>query len=162
MITRSMPRPSPSTEPTRSTHSSALAHTIASPTRSSTLTTEGTCNCKMREQAKNQGVISAIGMSLNYDTTGSKPAALAMAISSRLEQELAGFGGDHTFMGFAYLNTYYKGNWEDGLFKFRADMRFIVPLFDTKQNTHSYRRTSIPRRRKHDPRLQTVPPWTAV
>jgi len=54
-------------------------------------------------------------------------------IRSRLEQEIAGFGGKQSFMGLAYLNTYYKALGENGVFKFRADFRFIVPLFDTKR-----------------------------
>src|SRR5262249_11498325 len=33
----------------------------------------------------------------------------------------------------AYLNTYYIKAGKDGVLKFRGDMRFIVPLFDTKR-----------------------------
>ena len=89
-------------------------------------------SCKLEEEARNAGAISAIGLNLNYDSTN-HPAFPTRGIRSRLEQELAGFGGKQSFMGLAYLNTYYKGIGENGVFKFRADLRFIVPLFDTKR-----------------------------
>lgn len=89
-------------------------------------------NCRMKEETRNAGAISAIGINLNYDSTNN-PTFPTQGIRSRLEQEIAGFGGKQSFMGLAYLNTYYKGIGDDGVFKLRADMRFIVPLFDTKR-----------------------------
>lgn len=88
--------------------------------------------CKLKEEARNAGAISAIGINLNYDSTNN-PACPSRGIRSRLEQEIAGFGGKQSFMGLAYLNTYYRGLGDNGILKFRADMRFIVPLFDTKR-----------------------------
>jgi outer membrane protein insertion porin family len=87
----------------------------------------------LREEARNAGAISAIGINLNYNSTDN-PSCPTKGIRSVLEQEIAGFGGKQSFMGLAYLNTYYKAIGDDGLFKFRADMRFIVPLFDTTKN----------------------------
>ncbi len=92
-------------------------------------------SCKLIEQARNQGIISAIGISLNYDTTGTDPVDRRNGWKSRVEQEIAGFGGDHCFMSLGYLNTYFVGAGINGIVKFKADMRFIVPLFDTKR-TH--------------------------
>jgi len=89
-------------------------------------------NCKLREEAKNLGLISAIGVNLNYDSTDN-PSYPHTGFKSRLEQELAGFGGDHAFMGLAYLNSYYFPVGEWGVVRLKADMRFIVPLFDTKR-----------------------------
>lgn len=89
-------------------------------------------NCKLREEAKNLGLISALGISLNYDSTGNAHCP-TRGFKSRIEQELAGFGGDHTFMGLAYLNSYYIPVGEKGVIKLKGDMRFIVPLFDTKR-----------------------------
>lgn len=89
-------------------------------------------SCKLREEAKNMGLISAIGLTLNYDSRDSF-AFPRRGFQSRLEQELAGFGGDHTFMSMAYLNNYYIPAGETGVVRFRGDMRFIVPLFDTKR-----------------------------
>lgn len=89
-------------------------------------------SCMLKEEARNAGAISAIGINLNYDSTNN-PACPSSGLHSTLEQEIAGFGGKQSFMGLAYLNTYYKALGDDGLFKFRADMRFIVPLFDTKR-----------------------------
>jgi outer membrane protein insertion porin family len=88
--------------------------------------------CKLKEETRNAGAISAIGINLNYDSTNS-PVCPTRGVRSRLEQELAGFGGKQSFMGLAYLNTFYKGLGDNGILKFRADMRFIVPLFDTKR-----------------------------
>lgn len=89
-------------------------------------------SCMLKEEASNSGVISAIGLNLNYDSTNN-PNHPCEGIRSRLEQEIAGFGGHQSFMSLAYLNTYYKGMGENGVLKLRADMRFIVPLFETKR-----------------------------
>lgn len=89
-------------------------------------------SCKLREEARNAGAISAIGINLNYNSTDNI-ACPTGGFRSVLEQEIAGFGGKQSFMGLAYLNTFYKAFGDDGLFKFRADMRFIVPLFDTQR-----------------------------
>ena len=89
-------------------------------------------SCMLKEEADNSGVISAIGINLNYDSTNN-PQHPCEGIRSRLEQEIAGFGGHQSFMSLAYLNTYYKGLGENGVLKLRADMRFIVPLFETKR-----------------------------
>ena len=85
-------------------------------------------NEKLREEARNAGVISAVGMSLNYDATD-HPANPSCGFKSRLEQEFAGIGGDHRFLSFAYLNTYYQPLGEFGVLKLRGDMRFVVPIF---------------------------------
>lgn len=89
-------------------------------------------SCKLREEAKNMGLTSAIGLSLTYDSTNN-PVFPSRGFKSRLEQEVAGFGGDHAFMGLAYLNSYYYPVFNRGVIKLRGDMRFIVPLFDTKR-----------------------------
>ncbi|MEI8366677.1 MAG: BamA/TamA family outer membrane protein, partial [Parachlamydiaceae bacterium] len=69
---------------------------------------------------------------LNYDSTN-HPSCPTRGFRSRLEQEIAGFGGDQAFMGLAYLNTYYKLIGPKGVLKLRGDMRFIIPLFETKR-----------------------------
>lgn len=89
-------------------------------------------SCKLREESKNLGLISAIGVNLNYDSTDN-PSFPRRGFRSRIEEEIAGFGGDHTFMGLAYLNSYYYPIGECGVFKLKGDLRFIVPLFDTKR-----------------------------
>lgn len=90
--------------------------------------------CQLREETRNAGAISAIGVSLNYDSTD-HPAFPRSGFKSRLEQEIAGFGGKQSFMGLAYLNKYFiPPPWDDkGVIKLRGDMRFLVPLFDTKR-----------------------------
>ena len=85
-------------------------------------------SCKLREEARNAGLISAIGLTLSYDSTVSNPRK---GLRSRLEQELAGFWGDQTFMSLGYINSYFIPVRTHGVIRLRADMRFIVPLFDT-------------------------------
>lgn len=89
-------------------------------------------NSMLREETKNAGIISAIGLNLNYDSTN-HPTLPTAGFRSRLEQEVAGFGGDQCFMGLAYLNTYFHQIGSKGVLKVRGDMRFIVPLFETKR-----------------------------
>ncbi len=90
-------------------------------------------NEKLRDEARNMGLISAIGINLNYDSTDN-PVYPHRGIKSSIEQELAGFGGDHTFMSLAYLNSFYYPVGERGVIKLKGDVRFIVPLFDTKSS----------------------------
>lgn len=87
---------------------------------------------KLREESRNLGLISAIGISLNYDSTD-HPSNPRCGFKSRIEQEIAGFGGDHSFMGLAYLNSYYLGAGSKGVIRLRGDLRFIVPMFGTKK-----------------------------
>lgn len=89
-------------------------------------------SCSLEEEARNAGLISAIGINLNYDSTN-HPSCPTRGFRSRLEQEIAGFGGDQAFMGLAYLNTFYKLIGPKGVLKLRADTRFIIPLFETKR-----------------------------
>lgn len=93
---------------------------------------EKNLSCKLIEEAKNSGAISAIGVSLNYDSTD-HPASPTRGFKSRLEQEIAGFGGYQSFMGLAYLNKYFIPAGENGVIKLRGDLRFIIPLFETKR-----------------------------
>lgn len=89
-------------------------------------------SCMLREEARNAGIISAIGLNLNYDSTN-HPTCPSSGFRSRLEQEISGFWGDQAFMGLAYLNTYFHKIGDKGILKIRGDMRFIVPLFETKR-----------------------------
>jgi outer membrane protein insertion porin family len=85
----------------------------------------------LREEARNSGLISAAGISLNYDSTN-HPTDPTDGFKSRLEEEFAGIGGDHTFLSLAYLNTYFIRAGSKGVIKLRGDVRFIVPLFKTQ------------------------------
>lgn len=81
-----------------------------------------------REEARNSGLISAAGVSLNYDSTD-HPAAPTRGFRSKLEQEFAGLGGDQKFLSLGYINTYYIKAGSKGVVKLRADLRFITPVF---------------------------------
>lgn len=86
----------------------------------------------LRMQAKNSGLISAIGVSLSYDSTDN-PQRPSTGFKSRLESEYAGVGGDHTFCGLAYLNSYYIPIDKKGVLKLRGDIKFVVPVGHTTE-----------------------------
>ncbi|MDP1836346.1 MAG: outer membrane protein assembly factor BamA [Chlamydiales bacterium] len=85
------------------------------------------------DEARNSGLISATGVSLNYDSTDS-PSCPTNGFRSRLELEYAGLGGESQFWGLAYLNTFYMPVCKKGVLKFRADCRFIMPAGHTSKD----------------------------
>lgn len=85
---------------------------------------------KLHEQAKHQGVVSAVGTTLSYDSTNN-PNCPTEGFRSRLTAEVAGVGGYHSFFGLGYLNSYYYPLHRRGILKFRADCRFLVPYGKT-------------------------------
>ncbi len=87
-----------------------------------------------RKQARVEGIISAIGSSLSFDSTDShlKPHN---GFRSLIEAEFAGLGGEFTFFRFGYLNTYYTSLWKRGIMKYRFDFRFIEPFWRTPTAT---------------------------
>ncbi len=87
---------------------------------------EGTINPELAATARQPGLISATGISLNYDSTDS-PSCPTNGFRSRVELEFAGIGGDSHFWAFAYLNTYYYELHKKGVLKFRGDLRFVMP-----------------------------------
>ena len=89
---------------------------------------------KLKERAKHAGIISAWGPTLAYDSTD-HPVCPRRGFRSKLLGEIAGIGGYHSFLGFAYLNSYYYPLHRRGTLKFRFDWRFLVPYGDTKVHT---------------------------
>jgi outer membrane protein insertion porin family len=85
---------------------------------------------KERQEADADGVISAIGSSLTYDTTDSalKPHN---GLRSIIDAEFAGLGGRWHFLRYGFVNSYYTQLWKGGIMKYRADLRFIEPLLST-------------------------------
>jgi outer membrane protein insertion porin family len=84
-----------------------------------------------REERKDQGpegIISATGVSLSFDSTDSaiKPHN---GFRSLFETEFAGLGGPFTFFKIGYINTYYQALWSKGIMKYRFDFRFIQPFW---------------------------------
>lgn len=91
-------------------------------------------DCQLYKASRIQGLISASGVTLSYDSTD-RFEYPSRGLRSALEAEYAGLGGDHTFFSIAYLNSYYVPIVEDcGVLKFRADWRFIQPLWHTDFN----------------------------
>lgn len=85
---------------------------------------------RLKEEAKNDGLISALGLSWFYDSTD-HPLCPTCGIKSRVEGEIAGLGGDRSFLSVGYLNCFYYDLWGKGIIKLRGDMRFIQPLGET-------------------------------
>ena len=80
--------------------------------------------------ADHNGVLSAVGSSISFDSTDSalKPHN---GFRSLLEAEFAGLGGRFSFFRFGYINTYYTQLWRHGIMKYRFDFRFIEPIWKT-------------------------------
>jgi outer membrane protein insertion porin family len=91
-------------------------------------------NVVLQTEAHNSGLISATGVSLNFDSTDC-PSCPTNGFRSRLELEYAGLGGDSHFWGFAYQNTYYYQLCKKGVLKFRGDVRFLMPVGATTKDT---------------------------
>ncbi|MCE2982924.1 MAG: outer membrane protein assembly factor BamA [Parachlamydia sp.] len=85
---------------------------------------------KLEHDADINGLISAIGTSLSYDSTD-HPVKPTSGFRSKLFLEYAGLGGDHTFFNAGYFNTYYLPIGSRMVMKYRADFRFIQPLAQT-------------------------------
>lgn len=79
------------------------------------------------------GLISAVGVTLGYDSTDRFDMP-TRGFRSMLELEFAGVGGDHSFLSFAYLNSYYIPLCQKGVLKFRADLRLVDPIWNTDFN----------------------------
>lgn len=81
----------------------------------------------IKEDAKrSDGVISAVGVSLSYDTTN-HPMRPSEGFYSELKSEYAGLGGSHRFWKFAYLNTLYTSLSQKLIAKCRWDLNFLLP-----------------------------------
>ncbi len=89
---------------------------------------------QLEREANIHGLISAVGTSLNYDSTD-HPIKPSCGFRSRLMLEYAGLGGDHQFFNLAYLNSYYYPVGSRLVVKYRADFRFIQPLGSTRYQT---------------------------
>lgn len=88
----------------------------------------------LEDEADIHGLISAIGTSLNYDSTD-HPVRPNRGFRSRLFAEYAGLGGDHRFFNMGYLNSYYFPIGSRLVIKYRADFRFIQPVGNTRYET---------------------------
>lgn len=97
-------------------------------------------DCKKNKHCnvETHGLISAVGAFVGYDSTNSilRPTD---GFKSRLDAEIAGLilGGARSFFSTSYLNSYFLSFpkydcW--GIWKFRADTRFIIPLASTSRN----------------------------
>ncbi len=92
--------------------------------------TSAKASAAIKAKAKNNGVISAVNLSLTYDSRN-HPTEPTSGFFSRLLGSCAGLGGDFNFWTVNYLNSFYSPVTEDGVLKMRADIRQIVPFSTT-------------------------------
>lgn len=83
------------------------------------------------QEAKNQGVVSAVSGSFAYDSVDDTCNA-SQGFRSIGSLEFAGVGGRYTFFSLNYINTLYYPLYECGILKFRGDARFVIPFGRTR------------------------------
>ncbi len=83
-----------------------------------------------RKAGKEKGNISAVSLSLNFDSTDhiTKPHN---GFRSLMEAEFAGVGGNFSFLKYSYVNSLYQQLWRRGIMKYRWEARFIQPIWWT-------------------------------
>jgi outer membrane protein insertion porin family len=87
-------------------------------------------NEQLIRESKNAGTISAVGVSLYYDSTN-HPVLPKEGLRSELSAEYAGVGGDHHFLKLAYLNSCYFSPAGTGVLKFRGEAQAIKTVLQT-------------------------------
>jgi outer membrane protein insertion porin family len=91
-----------------------------------------------------EGLISALGGIINYDSTDNsyKPHS---GLRSSLDMEYVGIGGNYNFWKMQYLNSYYYPLWSKGTFKYTANFRFIKLIGElSDENTAPKDRNTVP------------------
>ena len=74
-----------------------------------------------------QGIVSAAGVSLSYNTTN-HPLRPTAGVNSKIEAEVSGLGGQRHFGSLAYLNSIYHPFGSKGYIRLKADFKFIQPF----------------------------------
>jgi outer membrane protein insertion porin family len=89
-----------------------------------------------------QGLVSAAGLSLSYNTTN-HPLRPTDGVNSKVEAEVSGLGGERHFGSLAYLNSIYHPFGSKGYIRLKADFKFIQP-FDKSEQPHIGNWSTIP------------------
>lgn len=80
---------------------------------------------RLRRQAEaSKGVVSAVGVSLAYDSTN-HPMEPTRGLMSDFRFEFAGLGGRHHFLSMGYINSYYHPVAPKLVLKLRGDLQFV-------------------------------------
>lgn len=87
-------------------------------------------NRELIRESHNGGLISALGVNWNYDSTN-HPVLPTQGLRSTVSLEYAGLGGDHRFFTFGYVNTLFWSPFEKGLFRFRGNVHMIKTVLGT-------------------------------
>lgn len=88
---------------------------------------------KIKNLRKLDGLVSAAGVTLSYDSTN-HPVCPTKGVRSRLMAEMAGLGGEYQFFALGFTNAYYHLCNPKTIFRVRGDMRFLVPYGHTKRD----------------------------
>ena len=86
---------------------------------------------KIRRLRKLDGLVSAAGTTLTYDSTN-HPVCPTKGFRSRLMGEVAGLGGEYQFFALGYTNAWYHTFNPKTIFRVRCDIRFLVPYAHTR------------------------------
>lgn len=102
--------------------------------RNTNVETSKNASEQLIREARNAGLISATGASLAYDSRDQivRPTC---GLYSRFQSEIAGLGGQHSFLSFAYLNAIYFPVGKKSVLKYRADLKFLQPIGNTTVGT---------------------------
>lgn len=98
------------------------------------LNVDGGAPADLYDQENNNGIVSAVGASLLYNSKN-HPHRASSGFESDLKLEYAGVGGKFFFGTFAYNNAYYYPLAKRLVSKTRADFNFILPIAPTKAGT---------------------------
>jgi outer membrane protein insertion porin family len=81
-----------------------------------------------KKTAEAEGFLTGLSSNVSFDSTDSalKPHR---GFRSMLEAEFAGFIGNISFLRYGYLNSFYTPLWKNGIMKYRADFRFLQPIW---------------------------------
>jgi outer membrane protein insertion porin family len=84
-----------------------------------------------RYELRNKGLISAVAASLTYDTTYVYGGKARKGLRSSYEAEYVGIGGKFDFGKLLFTNVLYSSLWSRGVMKYRADFKFILPVWNS-------------------------------
>lgn len=84
---------------------------------------------QLQEAQKQDGLVSATGVSLTYNSTN-HPVRPNDGIRSTLSAEFVGLGGSAHFLSLSYINSFYYAIGKKGVLRYRADFK-TIQTFDT-------------------------------
>ena len=87
-------------------------------------------NRQLIHESQNDGLISAVGAELVYDSRN-LPVLATKGLHSTIGAEYVGLGGDYNFAKFNYINGLYYSPYSGGVLLLRGDVQFIKTFGST-------------------------------